>query len=47
MTLRRHFLPHGTDDKEDLARAIWLAEYFYQREVNSAAEGIALAFNGK
>lgn len=46
MTLRRHLLPHEGDDKTSLARAIWLAEYIYQRETNSTHQGIANAFNG-
>lgn len=45
-------MPADHDDEEpdgavNLARASWLAEYFYERNVNSTAEGVAFAFNGK
>ncbi|HEO9045960.1 TPA: hypothetical protein QIF36_004167 [Enterobacter kobei] len=52
ITLRRHFLPHPADADEppdstmNLARARWLAEYLYERQINATAEGIAFAFNG-
>lgn len=46
MILRRHLLPNEPDDKVSLARAIWLAEYIYQRDTNSTHQGIVNAFNG-
>lgn len=51
MTLRRHFLPAPSDALEppdgalSLARAMWLAEYFYTRDANATAEGVARAFS--
>ncbi|HCI6131744.1 DUF6890 family protein [Klebsiella michiganensis] len=53
VTLRRHFLPSPADADEppfsalSLARAAWLAEYFYERETNAVTRGIAAAFSGK
>ncbi|ALX92736.1 MAG: DUF6890 family protein [Pseudomonadota bacterium] len=55
VALRRHYLPSPSDsDSEDeqgdsvmnLARALWLAEYFHESNINSVAAGIAFAFNG-
>ncbi|AJJ57072.1 hypothetical protein BZ17_3459 [Yersinia pseudotuberculosis IP 32953] len=56
MTLRRYYLPSPRDSEEEegepdsvmnLARAAWLAEYFYESHVNGTAAGISYAFNGK
>lgn len=55
MALRRHYLPSPSDHDDDadrgnssmnLARALWLAEYFHESNINSVAAGIAFAFTG-
>ncbi|HIC9118457.1 MULTISPECIES: DUF6890 family protein [Klebsiella] len=55
VTLRRHFLPSPSDHDDEadrgdssmnLARALWLAEYFHESNINSIAEGITFAFSG-
>ncbi|WP_261140032.1 DUF6890 family protein [Serratia entomophila] len=55
VTLRRHYLPSPSDHDDEagqgdssinLARALWLAEYFHESSINSVAAGIAFAFTG-
>ncbi|WP_208950178.1 hypothetical protein [Rahnella sp. ChDrAdgB13] len=46
MTLRRYYLPHEDDTEENLARALWLDEYFAKTKAYKTAEGIAIALNG-
>jgi hypothetical protein len=55
VTLRRHYLPSSSDHDDEaergdsiinLARALWLAEYFHESNINSVAAGIAFAFSG-
>ncbi|ENR8889583.1 TPA: hypothetical protein U2L47_002000 [Citrobacter koseri] len=45
--MRRYYLPHEPDDEENIARAIWLDEYFAQTHASKTAEGIVKALNGK
>ncbi|WP_411705688.1 DUF6890 family protein [Edaphovirga cremea] len=47
LTLRRHYLPHESDDALSMARALWLAEYFYKRGANSVTAGVNQAFGGE
>jgi hypothetical protein len=55
VTLRRHYLPSPSDEGDEaergnsimnLARALWLAEYFHESSINSIAAGITFAFSG-
>ncbi|EPN2803326.1 DUF6890 family protein [Serratia marcescens] len=53
MALRRHYLPCAADNDNDagdtpinLARALWLAEYFHESNINGTAGGIQYAFTG-
>ncbi|MGO3882252.1 MAG: DUF6890 family protein [Proteus vulgaris] len=47
MTLRRHYLPHESDDINSFARAIWLDNHFTENHRIAVANGIALAFRGE
>jgi len=46
LALRSYYLPHADDSEENVARALWLDEYFAQTKAHKTAEGIAIAFNG-
>ncbi|WP_375546623.1 DUF6890 family protein [Erwinia pyrifoliae] len=45
--LRCYYLPHADDSIENIARALWLDEYFATTHANKTAAGIGIAFNGK
>ncbi|WP_396127594.1 DUF6890 family protein [Erwinia pyrifoliae] len=45
--MRCYYLPHADDSIENIARALWLDEYFATTHANKTAAGIGIAFNGK
>ncbi|QDL30633.1 hypothetical protein EGO53_26935 [Serratia liquefaciens] len=47
LTLRRHYLPNENDSTENLARAIWLDNRYWENNAISVANGISLAFKGE
>ncbi|WP_399494493.1 DUF6890 family protein [Xenorhabdus griffiniae] len=47
LILRRHYLPHEKDNTENLARAIWLDNRYWENMRIATANGIALAFKGE
>ncbi|MHC9057797.1 DUF6890 family protein [Pantoea sp. y20] len=44
--LLSHYLPHAEDTEENIARALWLDEYFSNTLARKVAAGIGIAFNG-
>ncbi|WP_395266455.1 DUF6890 family protein [Enterobacter soli] len=44
--LRRHYLPHGTDDIDDIASAVWLDNRHWDFMSKAVASGIGIAFKG-
>ncbi|MGQ6163722.1 DUF6890 family protein [Serratia sp. IR-2025] len=47
LTLRRHYLPNENDSTENLARAIWLDNRYWENNAISVANGISLAIKGE
>ncbi|WP_422120011.1 DUF6890 family protein [Morganella morganii] len=47
VALRRHYFPHDNDDEENLARAIWFDNKYWENMRIAVANGIALAFKGE
>ncbi|MFI7973232.1 MULTISPECIES: DUF6890 family protein [Serratia] len=45
--MRRHYLPNENDSTENLARAIWLDNRYWENNAISVANGISLAFKGE
>ncbi|PWC18244.1 hypothetical protein DDT56_05080 [Brenneria corticis] len=46
LTLRRHYLPHEPDDIDNLARAVWLDNSYWEKMRVAVGNGITLAFKG-
>ncbi|WP_414648177.1 DUF6890 family protein [Cedecea sp.] len=46
LILRRHYLPHGEDNQDDIAAAIWLDNRHWEFMRAAVANGIGLAFKG-
>ncbi|MFU0445272.1 DUF6890 family protein [Pseudocitrobacter faecalis] len=44
--LRRHYLPHGQDNTDDIAAAVWLDNRYWEYLGVSVANGVAKAFKG-
>ncbi|WP_434091633.1 DUF6890 family protein [Serratia marcescens] len=47
LTLRRYYLPAENDSSENLARAIWLDNRYWENMRVATANGISLAFKGE
>ncbi|MCA6222747.1 MULTISPECIES: DUF6890 family protein [Photorhabdus] len=45
--MRRHYLPNENDNKDNLARAIWLDNRYWENMRIATANGIALALKGE
>ncbi|HCE5112906.1 TPA: hypothetical protein NKO82_004554 [Vibrio parahaemolyticus] len=43
---RRKWLPSETDSEENLARAIWLEQQYWEKMQVATANGVAKAFSG-
>ncbi|WP_417903685.1 DUF6890 family protein [Brenneria corticis] len=44
--MRRHYLPHEPDDIDNLARAVWLDNSYWEKMRVAVGNGITLAFKG-
>ncbi|WP_415843126.1 DUF6890 family protein [Yersinia entomophaga] len=47
LILRRHYLPHENDEVENLARALWLDNRYWENTRIAIANGIGVAFKGE
>ncbi|EPD6704541.1 DUF6890 family protein [Cronobacter sakazakii] len=46
LILRRHYLPSGQDNIDDIAAAIWLDNRYWENMSVAVASGIGTAFKG-
>ncbi|WP_373925635.1 hypothetical protein [Buttiauxella sp. A111] len=46
LILRRHYLPRGEDNTDDIAAAVWLDNRFWEYMRVAIASGIGTAFKG-
>jgi hypothetical protein len=46
LILRRHYLPQGEDNADDIAAAIWLDNRYWEYTRLAIASGIGTAFKG-
>ncbi|WP_420896624.1 DUF6890 family protein [Kosakonia radicincitans] len=44
--MRRHYLPQGNDNIDDIAAAIWLDNRHWEYMATAVANGIGKAFKG-
>lgn len=44
LALRAHYLPHESDDLENLARAIWLDDHYFERMAMAVNKGAGMLF---
>ncbi|WP_423069562.1 DUF6890 family protein [Cronobacter sakazakii] len=44
--LRRHYLPTGQDNIDDIAAAIWLDNRYWANMSVAVANGVGIAFKG-
>ncbi|WP_413783758.1 DUF6890 family protein [Siccibacter colletis] len=46
LILRRHYLPIGEDNIDDIAAAVWLDNRYWENMTIAVANGIGTAFKG-
>ncbi|WP_425340200.1 DUF6890 family protein [Cronobacter sakazakii] len=46
LILRRHYLPAGQDNIDDIAAAIWLDNRYWANMSVAVANGVGIAFKG-
>ncbi|EPD6700156.1 DUF6890 family protein [Cronobacter sakazakii] len=46
LILRRHYLPAGQDNIDDIAAAIWLDNRYWENMSVAVANGVGIAFKG-
>ncbi|EPR9138581.1 DUF6890 family protein [Cronobacter sakazakii] len=46
LILRRHYLPTGQDNIDDIAAAIWLDNRYWENMSVAVANGVGIAFKG-
>ncbi|WP_371261135.1 hypothetical protein [Enterobacter sp. kpr-6] len=46
LILRRHYLPHGEDNIDDIAAAVWLDNRHWEYFSVAVANGVGIAFKG-
>lgn len=44
LALRAHYLPHADDSFENLARAVWLDDHYFERMAMAVNKGAGMLF---